>query len=288
MALLPKKENTTKNIIDSIDITNESPRTYLGMSGIGDNCERKLWMNFHWTKKKSFTQRTGRIFQMGHLSEKLMIDDLKRIGLECFYRFNEKVEMTGEIGERQEVLSDIAGHFCGHIDGRVIGVFEAPETEHLLEMKTHNDKSFKLVKKNGVKRAKPAHYSQMQIYMHHTKLKRALYMAINKNDCEYYFERIEYNKSFAEDLTRKASQIIMSEIPPEKKFSKTWFECKWCEHYDFCHHGDKVVLRNCRTCQKSDICNNGKWSCEMDDSIISKEKQLMGCEMYVKGWGLGE
>jgi hypothetical protein len=286
MVAIPEFQNTTKHKIDCKVIKPENPRPYLGMSSIGDECERKLWLSFHWAVKKSFTPRVNRIFRVGHASEADIISDLKSIGINCFYRFDDNIsEMTGAIGEKQEGFVDVAGHFKGHCDGRVNNVPEAPKTEHLLEMKTHNDKSFKEVSKKGVKEAKPLHYAQMQVYMHYAKLTRALYAAYNKNDSDYYFERVYYDKGFAEDMVRKASGIIMSEEIPACKFSKTWFACRWCEYKDICHGEDKPE-RNCRTCEKSDICNDGKWECSKTGKEISYDEQLKGCRYHKFGWGL--
>ena len=44
----------------------------------------------------------------------------------------------------------------------------------------------------------------MQIYMHLLGLKRALYLAKNKNTDELYSERIKYDKAEAERLLLKA------------------------------------------------------------------------------------
>lgn len=287
MAKIPD-QRTTKNLIEMHDITNNDPRPYLGMSSIGGDCERKLWYGFHFVNpEQSHSQRTGRIFSTGHRAEAFMIADLKRIGCEV-YRWvdGKKVELMGtEKTSEQDTCTDIAGHFSGHTDGEVLNVPEAPKTSHLLEMKTHNDKSFKDVVKNGVKKSKPTHWGQVQTYMHYRKLTRTLYIAYNKNDSDYYIERIVYDKDEALDYIRKASAIIMSEVPPACKFPKTWFSCKWCDYRDICHEGDAPAA-NCRTCDESDICNDGKWECGLDGKELSKEAQLAGCEMYKIGWGL--
>ncbi len=287
MAKIPN-QITTLNIVEMDDVVEDNPRGYLGMSGIASDCERKLWYGFHWVNPlRSHTQRIERIFNTGHIAESFVISDLKRIGCEV-YRYGEdghKIEMTGAKDEKQDECSDIAGHFKGHTDGNIIGVPEAPKTEHLLEIKTHNDKSFKDLLKNKVRVSKPVHYGQMQIYMHYRKQTRALYVAYNKNDSAYYFERVYYDQTVAEDLVRKAREIITSEQPPTKKFEKTWFACKWCDYKDICH-GSELPAANCRTCEHGDIENEGKWSCGLDDKELDKASQLRGCEFHKFGWGL--
>lgn len=288
MAILPTQA-TTKNLIESVDITNESPRGYMGMSGLGGGCERKLWYNFHFVQPfKSHPQRIERIFNTGHIAESFIIDDLKRIGCEVFRRTpeGEKVGLTGAKEETQEGAVDSTGHIRGHYDGRILGVPEAPKTEHLLEMKTHNDKSFKDVEKKGVKASKPVHYAQMQLYMHYGELTRALYAAYNKNDSSYYFERISYDQSYAEDLVRRGQSIIMMDSPPTKQFPRTWFECKWCEYFDICHDGSDDIHKGCRTCDNVDLSMGGKWECGLNNKTRTTEEQLKGCDGHQLGWGL--
>ncbi len=267
MAKIPERNNTTIAKIDGKIIENNNPRPYLGMSSIGTACMRKLWYGFRWARATEHTARTERIFQVGHFYEEEMIKDLKSVGVKFI--------------DSQTEYSDVTGHFKGHSDGLIIGVSEAPKSKHIFEAKTHNDKSFKSVKKDGVEKSKPLHYAQCQIYMKYQKVKRAYYMAYNKNTSEYYCERIYYDANYADDLERKAHGIILSENPPEKEFAKTWYECKWCNYYDICHNSDRDIRKTCRTCQHIDILNDGKWSCAKLDRELSYDQQLRGCDLYV-------
>ena len=62
-------------------------------------------------------------------------------------------------------VSAVNGHFGGSLDGVAKGLPEAPKSPAILEMKTHNEKSFKELMSKGVKNAKPQHYAQMTVYM---------------------------------------------------------------------------------------------------------------------------
>ena len=59
-------------------------------------------------------------------------------------------------------LELIAGDF-GQV--RQTGLPGAEKTVHMLEVKTSSDKLFKVLQKEGVEKAKPEHFAQMQIYM---------------------------------------------------------------------------------------------------------------------------
>ena len=160
-----------------------------------------------------------------------------------------------------------------------MGVLEAPKTEHLLEIKTMNDKNFKKMKKDGVKISKPVYYAQQQIYMRKLKLTRAIFIAVNKNDDSIYIERVKLDKGFADDLERKAEYVVLQERPPEKQFEATWFECKFCDARTTCH-GNEPVQKNCRTCEHVDLLNGGLWACNRTNQELTTDEQRTPCKHY--------
>ena len=123
------------------------------------------------------------------------------------------------------------------------------------------------------------------IFHHRTPRYEALFAAINKNTSELYFERVNFDRDFAERLEAKGNHIILSEEPNEKEFAKDFFKCKWCDHKEVCHEFEEPE-KNCRTCEYSDLEMEGKWSCSKKEKQIPEGLQRKGCSMYVKGWGL--
>lgn len=240
-------------------------RPYLGISGIGNKCARALWYGFRIVGVQKITQRQHRLFQRGHREEAIIQADFKRIGIH--YHSDQKEVVTGH------------GHIRGHIDDILENVPDAPKTPHLGEYKTHNDKSFKDLKKKGMKASKPTHYAQMVCYMDALKLKRGLYVAVNKNDDSRYYERISADPDKAKELIKRGVGIISSEFPPEKIGNSTWFECKWCNYSEICHYGE-TPLKNCRTCKYADIEEKGKWSCSGLKIELSFGQQKLGCNRH--------
>lgn len=286
MAKIPLGQNTTKSVIENAPSKKVWPgREYLSMSSIGDDCLRKLFFDFRWASVNYISPQTERIFERGDIEEKRIITDLKKVGMEV-YRIdnNEHIPLTGEIGEKQEELIDNWGHEKGHPDGRVIGVIEAPKTEHTLEMKTMNDTRWKNFVKSGVKISDPKYFAQIQRYMRKMKTTRTLFIATNKNNEQREYERIELDISFADDLKKKAMDIILSIDPPVKQFSRSWFECKFCKHFGVCHDGDAPV-KSCRSCQYSDLAKEGKWICTYkEDKELNFEEQKIGCYAYKRSF----
>lgn len=248
----------------------QEPRPYLGISGIGEKCARSLWYGFRLCSQQKISQRMHRLFQRGHREEPIIQADLRKIGI---HHHSAQKEVTA-----------CSKHIKGHIDDLLDFVPDAPKTTHLGEYKTHNDKSFKDLKNKGIRLSKPIHYAQMICYMYLLKITRALYIAVNKDNDARYYERISANKEKAEELIQRATDIISTEIPPEKIGGSTWFECKWCGHYEICHFSE-LPLKNCRTCEFCDLHDEGKWKCSGFKIWLSFPQQLLGCKKhrYMKG-----
>jgi hypothetical protein len=240
-------------------------RPYLGMSSIGASCARQLWYGFRLCTHKSIQPRVSRLFQRGHKEEPIIQADLRSIGI---IHHSDQLEVV-----------DCHGHCKGHIDDILEKIPDAPKTPHLGEYKTHNDKSFKDLAKKGMRLSKPVHYAQMICYMYKLKLKRGLYIAVNKNDDSRYYERIAEDTDKAESLLRRADDIIGTELPPERIGNSTWYECKWCDYYMICHFGEES-LKNCRTCKFCDIHDEGKWKCTGHKIWLSFEQQQLGCHRH--------
>ncbi len=250
----------------------ESFRTHLGASMLGSPCARSLWYGFRWATKPSYSGRILRLFNRGHLEEARFIAMLLTIGCQV-YQHDEK--------GNQFRISDAGGHLGGSTDGVVIGIPDLPPgMPCLTEFKTHGEKSFIKLKKEGVKVSKPEHYVQMQIYMRKMGLTVALYMAVNKNTDEVYAEIILLDSTHADHYLERGNKIIFMAEPPEKiNKSPGWFECSFCDHKDLCH-SKGVPDMNCRTCMFSFPREDGAWVCKHHDQVIPKEVQFKGCNSY--------
>jgi hypothetical protein len=246
-----------------------SYRQHLGASLIGRACERAIWKTWRWVTIERHSGRLLRLFETGHLAEARIVSDLRLTGATVY-------DHDPETGQ-QFNLRDESGHFGGSMDGVAIGVLEAPEIWHVLEFKTHNQKSFDKLRKDGVKVSKPEHYAQMQTYMMLSSIEWAVYLAVCKNDDDLYFERVSYDADYAALLLDKAHRIIGAASPPERISSDpAWHECRFCAHHATCH-GEKLPEMNCRTCIFSSPIEDGSWRCEKRNCVIPYDLQIKGC-----------
>lgn len=279
MAKLPEPTHTTvAKIYEAYERdADDGNRPHLGASLIGRACERQLWLIFRWADSKKFSGRMLRLFETGQLAEARFVANLRRIGIEVH-----DVQPDGS----QWRVSTLGGHFAGSMDGAGVGFPEAPKTWHVLEFKTHNEKSFTDLVKKGVAAAKPEHYAQMQTYMGLTGMERAMYMAVNKNNDELYTERVEFDPVEFAKLMARAERVIRASEPPLKiSNDPSWFVCKMCDFHEHCH-GMKAPAVNCRTCAHSTPEIGGysepaTWSCAASErEPIPLEYQRKGCASH--------
>lgn len=254
-------------------------RLHLGASVLGDPCERKLWYIFRWASDVEFNGRMLRLFDRGQREENTFTKELTRAGV--------LVHDTKPGTNEQYRFSDISGHVGGSMDGWGNGFAETDEY-CVIEYKTHSDKSFKTLQSQGVQSAKPLHYAQMQLYMYWSAthnggngMKKAFYLAVNKNDDELYSEFVDFDKNFAESLIEKAKRIVTANRAPARMTEDpSFYLCKWCEFSGTCHN-DTIGAVNCRTCVHSTPIHEGKWKCEKNKQPLDEQRQRAACESHL-------
>jgi hypothetical protein len=268
---IPDRENTIESLIDKAHENRISkPRPHMGASMLGHPCERWMWLSFRWAVQPVFPGRVLRLFRRGHQEEPNIINDLRSIGV-----------MVQNLETQTNV--NFGSHVSGSIDAVIEGgVPEAMQKRHIGEFKTHSLKSFNDMEAKGVEKSKPEHYAQMQVYMHGTKIDRALYVAVCKDNDRIYTERVRYNKEIAETLVERGKRIALSErMPPLISTDPSWYQCKFCAAHSFCHETHLTEHVNCRTCAHSTPKDDSTWRCERHDSDnILVEYQHTGCESH--------
>ena len=266
-----KLDFTIESMIDKHHESIQSgPRPHMGASLLGHPCDRWLWLSFRMAVIEKFPGRILRLFRRGQEEEAQVVSDLRAIGL--------NVQKTGT----NQMRVDFGSHVSGSLDGIVeSGVPEAPNSKHVLEIKTHSKKSFDDVFKNGVEKSKPMHYVQMQMYMHGTKLDRALYVAVCKDDDRLYTERVKLDKDVAQKGIDRGHRLVTSDrMPPPLSTDSTWFECRFCAAHEFCHKTQLTKEVNCRTCTNSTARPDSTWHCEQYDVSLDFENQKNCCDAH--------
>ena len=253
----------------------EQSRPYLGCSSAGYRCERRIWLMFRWAIQDRPSGRTLRMFRRGREEERLVLEDLRAIGCvitDC---------------QREVVLTP---YIKGHVDGIITSGLPGHEDEQfVLEIKTFSSNAFTQVMRKGVKEARHDHWVQMQLYMLGLQIPQALYFAVCKDDDRLYTEIVRLDVERAQYILAKLDRLTMeNRLPPPISRDPTWWECKGCPAYSFCHEQAPVTERNCRTCAHGAPTLTGlsatPWECRYEPvspQELTVQQQRQGCECYM-------
>jgi hypothetical protein len=264
----------------------ESFRSHMGASQLGQDCGRAVWYSFRWATRAAHSGRMLRLFNRGHIEEARFIAMLLTVGMPVYQQDENGKQFRIHFGD-------------GHGGGSGDGVTQYNNAPALIEAKTHNEKSFIELagslkewrdylageghfKGKGVREAKPEHFVQAQIYMRKMGIAICLYMAVCKNTDDLYIEIITLNPEHADQYIDRGEKLIQLPTPPKKiSESPGFWKCTWCEHRPVCHM-KRDPDRNCRTCKYIQLGTSGTWSCTHPTqcAILSTEAQMMGCKLY--------
>lgn len=242
----------------------------LGSSFIGEECVRQIWLDWRGFAREQFEGRMLRLFETGHLQEARIVEDLRRAGFAVWDKREDG---------RQYEFTDSSGHFITKVDGVIKDVPDS-DKPHVLEVKTHNKNSFSTLVKKGVQEAKPTHYAQMQISMALGGFTRALYVAVCKDDEQFYVERVREDKAEQKKLQQRITKLLEARLRPAGiSDDGSSFGCKFCSMKAVCVK-EAAPLRHCRTCAMCTPGPDGKWVCEMNRHTLTLDEQRKGCEHY--------
>src|SRR3990167_3048568 len=249
-----------------VEALQDGPREHLGASVIGEPCYAKLWNDFRWLKQEQFEGRILRLFERGKLEESRFVKLLTGVGFE--------VRELADNGEQWR-MSGCNNHFGGSLDAiaKPPARYDVPNDLILPnEYKTHGEKSFSDLVKNGVRVSKPMHYAQLCCYGRAYGYRYGLYLAVNKNTDHLWPEIVPLDWDLADTLYRKADSVIHAkEQPPKIAQVATFYTCKTCVHSGICHNGE-LPEKNCRSCKFAVPVERGEWACTNDNSIFSTER----------------
>lgn len=272
MAPLPRPTpSTVRAIYAAYEAANNAWDSWgISVGEIGTECDRALWYGFRWASQpEEIDGRKLSIFRTGDRWEEVLVSDLERIGVDVY--------------GQQDKIRLVDGFVRGKCDGKAMGVPEAPQTEHLCEFKSSNDKGFKEIVKHGCQKAKPLHWAQCQLGMHAFGLTRCLYYVVNKNDDSRYVERIHYDVEFCLRQLARAERIVFSDVPPSRiSENPDFFGCRFCKHKAVCHEGEMPRV-TCRTCLHFQPERGGDChvSCARWSKPLSIDEQRAGCPAHL-------
>lgn len=292
MALIPKTltDPTLEAMNRQIEVASKAdrPRPYLGMSGIGHECERKSWYEFRWCAPAGggFDANTLRKFADGHRGEDLMAERMRAVPGVELWTHDQHGKQFGFVG--------VAGHFRGHCDGVIRGLKQAPVVVHCWENKISAKGPMDLDKakhavgeKNALKKWHPTYYVQAQLYMHYGEFSRH-YLTVQSPGgwLPESSVRTDYNEADALAAIEKATRVIASATPlPRLTNDPAFWTCKFCSVADVCH-GTSLPKPSCRTCvhATAELDGDARWSCAkygVDLSVETQQRTDCPSHLYI-------
>lgn len=257
----------------SITLFREGFRKHLGASVIGEPCEAVNWFQFRWIHNPNPGGRMFRLYQRGHREEPFVFSHLRTIG----FTINELDPTTG----KQWRLSALHGHFGGSCDGRgYLPPRYEYDAEVGYEVKTANDKQFKICKRDGVAKWRPKYARQMDVYGRAWGIDIFVFVVVNKNDDDTHIEFYRCNPLDADLAIIKAERVITSQVrPPRISEHPSFAECRYCDFHKHCHSG-AMPSKNCRSCVNAVPHFEGTWSCSLVRQTIPDTVMVVGCNQW--------
>ena len=232
--------------IDTVLVDNflaETPRNYLGASGVGNPCARAVQFDYIKAEKNEDRQhppaRILRIFERGHHAEHLVVKWFRNAG----FHLTDRDYKTG----RQFRFSAMGGLFSGGCDG-VISEGPGILGPTLWELKCVNTKKFGQFVKRGVKKVEPKYYAQLQLYMAYFNLTDypALFTVLDSNDYSLHIEEVPFDPQAAQYYSDRAVSIIQDTnaraLAPRVSDDPSVFSCRFCDFSGVCHSGTNPML----------------------------------------------
>jgi hypothetical protein len=221
----------------------EKPRNYIGGSGLGHECERRIQYDLtHPTMKEIPEMRMVRIWGLGDkvedYLETLMLD--AGFDLRAIQTNDEGFPLLNEEGCQQQYGFEMGGgRVQGHLDGIIMGGPKIMDYPALFEAKSIKHANFKKFVDGGVAIANPTYYAQVQFYQKCMNLLNpALFLMMNKDNSEIYAELIPHHAAFADSLVAKAERILDSTdagvLMPRGFANKTVRQCRYCDFQKEC------------------------------------------------------
>jgi len=215
----------------------EARRTYLGASSIGSECLRKIQLD--WQCDSTHPARTKRIFSRGHMFEEITVKAMAGAG----FRMERGTSATG--------FTAADGLFKGHCDGIIMAgpKIDGLKFPCLWEHKAIGASGWRKLEKDGIEKAYPQYYAQVQIYMAYLGLDEnpALFTAVNSDNCEILHLAVPFNAEAAQSWSDRAVAVIRATQAGElldritDKGPTDW-RCKMCSHSARCWADDSVSI----------------------------------------------
>lgn len=235
----------------------------IGAGYIGTECARELAFRYHKHPKEDrpSTVSKGELQRhaaAGHWTEAKTAEWFALVGLTV---------QTCKLGPEGQTILDPFGkpkqigwmaardpetgqfRMAGEVDGIITHVANgvlAPliKTPCIWESKKATDKKWKKFSKEGVKKADPRYYGQLQTNMAYLGAEQTLFSMLNLDNMKYFFEIVPFNQADAQAISDRAVKVLESDNAfelPRIAMAEDDNRCRFCDFFSQCWKG--LVLK---------------------------------------------
>lgn len=232
----------------------------IGAGYIGTECARDLAFRYHKHPKEDRPSSVSkgelqRHAESGHWTEAKTADWFRLVGLEVnTYQKDPHtgLPMMDGFGKPKQIGWKAArdpqtGQFrmAGEVDGVIVGITNGAladmiQTPCIWESKKATDKKWKKFSKEGVKKADPRYYGQLQTNMAYMGVKQTLFSMLNLDNMKFFFEIVLFDQAYAQTISDRAVRVLESDHAfqlPRLCISEDDFRGKYCDFHGQCFKG---------------------------------------------------
>ena len=200
-------------------------------SSAGFPCNRKIWYEVNSViKREKVDSPQQRIFDTGTCLEALVVDFLRRDGWTVNYN-------PGSQNAQIEFTCDLTG---GQLAGHPDCFMSKGEMQNVLaDIKTFNDRAFRLWKQQGTLKGKPQYADQLHVYAGLAlkagyTVEHLAIVGFNKNNSEMYIDIFDYEPARFEAICERSQEILNSETAPVEGCKREAWSCRYCDYAEIC------------------------------------------------------
>ena len=210
-------------------------------SKIGFPCDRNLWYSVNHYEEKT-SKKSQRIFDIGTALEPVIINWLIDDGWKVDYN-------QGSLNAEKELFINVNG-------GKIAGHYDAIMTKNLfdplimIDIKTMNERAFKLWKNSGTLEKYPQYVDQLHTYTKawndtasnagsQTRINTLAIVGVNKNNSVMHIDFFDYDEARTQEIIKRAERIFKSDQAPEPGERLQDWSCNYCGYSGVCNFQEK-------------------------------------------------
>ncbi|MBQ6969824.1 MAG: PD-(D/E)XK nuclease family protein [Synergistaceae bacterium] len=203
----------------------------LSASKCGFPCERNLFYSVNNYEGNS-SSHSQRIFDVGSALEPVIVEWLRSDGWNVEYN-------QGSQNAPLEVAIDVSG---GQLIGHPDCIISRPDglQNVLIDIKTMNERSFTLWKKEGSLKSKPQYVKQLHVYAaglmaQGRTIEKLGIVGVNKNNSEMHMDFFDFDENIMKSISESAQRVFsLTDVPLINSPSESWC-CNYCEFSKQCN-----------------------------------------------------